>query len=143
MIKKIPNHLFFLWVEEEIANGHPVQFRLKGNSMYPFIRGGKDSIVLHPFTVDELNEMDVVLFRYKGRYLLHRIVRRIGNQLLIQGDGSYVAIEKCTTEDVVGKVLTVIRPSGKIVQVTDWQWRLSSFIWRHIGFLRILLLKIL
>ncbi len=142
-MKQIPNHLFFRWVEDEIANGHPVQFRLKGNSMYPFLRSDKDEVVLHPCSSDELNKMDVVLFRYKGNYLLHRIIRRHGNKLLIQGDGSYVAREECITEDVVGKVHTVIRPSGRILHVTDWKWRLTSFIWQNIGILRIWLLKIL
>ena len=34
--------------------------------------------------------MDVVLFRYNGRHVLHRIIRREGTRLYIRGDGSFV-----------------------------------------------------
>jgi hypothetical protein len=47
-MKPIPNNLFFLWVEQEIADGRSVRFRLKGTSMLPLLRGDKDEIILHP-----------------------------------------------------------------------------------------------
>lgn len=142
-MKQIPNDFFFAWVEEEIAAGHPVRFRLKGNSMFPTLRNGLDEVMLYPCRPEELKPMDVVLFRYRGRHLLHRILRNEGDCLLIQGDGSYVAKEVCKTSDVVGKVQEVIRPSGKIVPVTSWQWRWSGRIWRGLGIFRRLVLRIL
>ena len=33
-MKCIPNDVFFAWVESEIAEGHSVRFRLKGQSMF-------------------------------------------------------------------------------------------------------------
>ena len=142
-MKQIPNDLFFAWVESEIAEGRTVQFRLKGVSMFPLIRGGKDEIVLRPCSAEELRPMDVVLFKYAGKHLLHRILRREGNRLLIQGDGSYVAQEQCTTDAVIGKLQAIVRPSGRMVSVDSWQWRLPSFVWRNIGVCRNPLLRIL
>ena len=142
-MKQIPNDLFFAWVESEIAEGRSVQFRLKGVSMFPLIRGEKDEVVLRPCSAEELCPMDVVLFRYKGKHLLHRIIRREGNRLLIQGDGSYVAQEQCTTDAVIGKVQAIVKPSGKVISVESWQWRFPSFIWRNMGVLRNPLLRIL
>ena len=142
-MKQIPNDLFFAWVETEIAQGRSVQFRLKGVSMFPLIRGGKDEVVLRPCSAEELRPMDVVLFKYKGKHLLHRIIRREGDRLLIQGDGSYVAQEQCSVDAVIGKVQAVVRPSGRVVPVESWRWRFPSFVWRNLGVLRNPLLRIL
>ena len=142
-MKQIPNDLFFHWVEGEIAQGRSVQFLLKGVSMYPLIRGGKDKIVLSPCSPGELRPMDVVLFRYRGQHLLHRIIRRDGDLLTIKGDGSYVAMEVCNVFDVIGRVQVVIRPSGKEIPVVSWKWKLPSFIWNKMGILRNPILKIL
>ena len=35
-MKTIPNDTFFACVEAELAEGRPVRFRLKGNSMFPY-----------------------------------------------------------------------------------------------------------
>lgn len=90
----------------------------------------------------DLNPREVVLFRYRGGHVLHRILQRKGNDLLIQGDGSKVAMEQCTVDDVVGKVTSVHRPSGKTVSVESWQWKLPSRLWRGLGCLRKWILRI-
>ena len=141
-MKTIANDTFFAWVEAELAEGRPVRFRLKGNSMFPLLRNGKDSVILEKCNQDTLKPMDVVLFRYKGNHVLHRILRRENNQLLIQGDGSFVAKEQCTADDVVGKVVQVCRPSGKVLSVNSWQWRLPSRLWRLSNPLRVFLLRL-
>ena len=141
-MKQIPNEVFFAWVESEIAEGHSVRFRLKGFSMFPLIRDGKDEVVLCPCSEEELSPMDVVLFRYQGKHLLHRIIRREGKYLFIQGDGSFVAKEKCTVDDVIGKVQAIVRPSGKVLSVHAWQWRFPSYLWKKTGMFKSPLLRI-
>ena len=142
-MKQIPNELFFAWIEKEIAEGRSVQFRLKGFSMFPLLRNERDEVVLSPCQENELRPMDVVLFRYQGKHVLHRIIRREGSKLYIQGDGSFVAKEECLTSDVVGKVCIVVRPSGKHIDVNSWQWRLPSTMWRRTGIFRKLFLRVL
>ena len=90
---------------------------------------------------ESLQPMDVVLFRYWGKHVLHHIIRREGERLLIQGDGSIVAKEECTVDDVVGKVVQICRSSGKVLSVDSWQWRIPSRLWRGLGFLRTWLLR--
>ena len=141
-MKKVPNNTFFSLVEEEIAEGKPVRFRLKGNSMFPLLRNGKDSVILEKCLPDELKPMDVVLFRYRGSYVLHRIIQRMGDDLLIQGDGSILAMEQCAVNDVVGKVTGICRPSGKVLSVDSWKWTFPSRLWRISNPLRVLLLRI-
>ena len=138
----MPNNTFFALVEEEIAQGKPVRFRLKGNSMFPLLRNVKDSVILEKCSTDDLKPMDVVLFRYRGSHVLHRIIHRKGDDLLIQGDGSIVALEQCTVNDVVGKVTSICRSSGKIVSVESWKWILPSRLWRISNYMRKLLLRV-
>jgi hypothetical protein len=104
--------------------------------MFPLIRNGKDEVLLTPCADEELRPMDVVLFRYQGKHVLHRILCREGSRLILQGDGSLVAKELCNTADVVGKVSQIVHPSGMAVSVHHWSWRLSSFLWVKLGVLR-------
>ena len=143
VMKQIPNKMFFAWVESEIAEGHSVRFRLKGDSMLPLLRNGKDDVVLYPCKREELRPFDVVLFRYKGLHVLHRIIRIEGERLYLRGDGSIVAKEECAYSDVVGKVQQVIRPSGKTITLTSWKWKVASTLWVKSGVLRVLILKVL
>ena len=141
-MKQIPNDLFFAWVESEIAEGRSVKFRLKGNSMFPLLRNGKDEVILEKCFPENLKPMDVILFRYRGAHVLHRIIKRKGNDLLIQGDGSIVAMEHCTVNDVVGKVTSICRSSGKTILIESWKWKLYSHLWRRMGCSRKWILKV-
>lgn len=141
-MKQISNNLFFEWVEREIAEGRPVRFRLVGHSMFPLLRNKRDDVILSPCLEEELRPMDVVLFRYQGKHVLHRILHRKNSRLYLQGDGSYIAKEECNTTDVIGKVSQVIRPSGRCFSVNSWKWRLPSWLWVNLGVCRRPILKI-
>ena len=142
-MKAIPNRLFFDYVAERLSDGDNVRLRLKGNSMFPLLRNNKDVVVLAPCTGEKLVPMDVVLFRYRGDYVLHRIVRREGDRLLMQGDGVYASYEQCMVGDVVGRVIAVCRPSGRVDSVDGWRWRITSRLWRVVEPLRRCVLKFL
>lgn len=72
---------------------------------------------------------DVVLFRCCGRHILHRIVRRDGERLTLAGDGNYRITEQCTTRDVAGIAVRVIRASGRVVGCDSPGWQLRSRLW--------------
>ena len=74
-MKRIANECFFAWVESEIKSGRSVKFRVKGNSMMPLLRNGKDEVVVGPYDKEELKLFDVILFRQTDRYVLHRIIQ--------------------------------------------------------------------
>ena len=86
--------------------------------------------------------MDVVLFRYYGNFILHRIIKKDGARLLLQGDGVISAVEQCRVDDVVGKVVKVCRSSGKTISVDSWRWILLSRLWRCSKIIRVLWLKL-
>ena len=142
MDEKWPNEQFFALVEKELEEGKTVKIRLKGNSMFPLLRSGRDSVILEKSPAHSLTPMDVVLFRYRGNYILHRIIKRDGARLLLQGDGVISAVEQCTVDDVIGKVVKVCRSSGKTISVDSKPWILLSRLWRCSKIIRVLLLKV-
>ena len=142
-MKQIPNDLFFAWVESEIEQGRSVQIRLKGVSMYPLLREGKDEVVLSACPVKDLLAMDLVLFKYQSTHILHRVISRDGDMLVLRGDGSFRVTESCSVHDVIGRVEAVVRPSGKAISVKSWKWRLPSFLWCKMGIFRRPVLRML
>ena len=123
--RNIANDLFFASAEEFLGEGKSVELRVKGFSMRPFLRNGRDVVVLSPMEGVEVCEGMVVLFRHGGKHILHR-VRRVGQDgtLRIEGDGNYRIVEKSTLRDVVAWV-SEVRLDG-----ADGGFRYGSFRWR-------------
>ena len=116
----LPNQLFFAEVEAMLAEGREVQIRMKGHSMRPLLRSERDQVVLTPCADPARLQLgDVVLFRCCGRHILHRIVRRDGERIT----------EQCTTRDVAGIAVRVIRASGRVVSCDSPGWQLRSRLW--------------
>ena len=61
----------------------------------------------------------------------------------LKGDGSFSTKESCTTGDVIARVEAVIRPSGKIIRVDEWKWKVPSWIWCKLGILKNPILQVM
>lgn len=142
MTKQIPNALFFAQVEAELAQGREVSIRLVGTSMRPLLRGGVDELVIVPCRADDLQQLDVVLFRHRGRHLLHRIVHISPSGFTMQGDGVWASQEHCTAADIVGRLSVIRRPSCRPLPVTALSWRFRSRLWHLLRPLRRWLLRV-
>ena len=107
---RLGNDLFFAEIERLLGEGSEVRFRIHGFSMRPLLRNGRDTVVVAPRGEEPLRVLDIVLFRYRGRHVLHRIVRIEGDRLTLAGDGNYRIREQCSAADVAGVVRRVVRP---------------------------------
>ena len=92
--------------------------------MFPLLREGKDEVAVYPCKAESLKPMDVVLFRYRGRCLLHRIVGMKDGRFIMQG------------ADIIGVLGMVYRVSGRAVSVSSLRWRILSRLWRSLGVFR-------
>lgn len=126
---QIANHLFFAEIERLLTEGSEAEFRLNGNSMRPLLRNGRDVVIIAPVAAERVAEGDVVLFRYQGKHILHRIIKRSGENLLLAGDGNYCRFETATTSEVIGRLVRVRRPSGKVISCESRSWRWRSKAW--------------
>ena len=130
MKREIENEILLPKVGEWVAGGHTVTLLVKGQSMNPFLRHGRDRVTLAPFTDAQLQPGVVVLAREQGsgRIVLHRIIRRQGHQLTLQGDGNVGLREESRTDLVLARVVILIR-GAKSYPVEGTIWRLYSRLW--------------
>lgn len=130
-------------LEGKLQNGEVVTFMVRGWSMRPLLFNLRDQAVIYPVS-EPLRCGQVVVFKYHGRMLLHRIVKIEGDNLTIQGDGVPYRCEKVTRGDVVAVLGAAIRKSGKRVSCDSKQWIRLSKRWAALPkWLKYMILKFL
>lgn len=106
--------------------------------MRPFIRGGRDSVVLRHS--GQIAVGDIVLAHTRERgYVLHRVYRMLPDTLVLMGDGNLREEENCRRGDVIGKVTGIIR-KGRCIDCTSRGERWKAGIWMRLLPVRRLLL---
>jgi len=116
----INNTLFFALAEEQLAEGRIVKMSLRGTSMLPTLRE-EDVLTLEPLVGDPCMG-DVLLFRYAGGHIVHRLVKHDGDTYIMQGDNNY-GIETVKRGDIVARVTSVTRPNGKTLDTGSREWQ--------------------
>lgn len=126
---RVPNEIMIPQVKESIDAGHTATIRVRGNSMRLFLKDGRDKVVLAP--CDEVKVRDVVLAEVaSARYVLHRVIAKRGDRLVLMGDGNVRGTESCAVGDVIGKAVGFLRKGrGDADSVEGWKWRVYSRVW--------------
>ena len=123
-----------------VQKGVTVTFPVTGQSMLPFIIGGKESVILHrPGLIDV---GDVVLAWVDGcRYVVHRIIRIDGDRITLMGDGN-LTTEHCALVDIKARVTHVVDAKDKTHYLYN-RWRmLGAKVWYWLRPIRRYLLAI-
>lgn len=132
----IQNKLFFQEITNRIAEGERVRMRAKGNSMLPFIRDGKDEVVLEKPNKQSFQKGRLLLVQLADkRYVLHRVEKIENNTIILRGDGNLSILETCTVDDVIAEAIAVMR-GGKEIEVGSFKWKLYRYLWPGNHFLR-------
>ena len=110
-----------------VREGVSVTLPVNGNSMLPFIIGGKESVILQKPTEPKVG--DVVLAWVDGnRYVVHRIIRIDGDRVTQMGDGN-LTTEHCTLSDIKAIVTHVVSADNKERDLHN-RWRmLAARLW--------------
>ena len=141
---RVENEVLIAELARLLAEEKEVQFTPSGNSMRPFIEGDEDSVVLAPM-VRKPRRGDIVLAHAtaaNGRkvYVLHRIVaiKQYGDSTVyvLQGDGNLSGFERCSSDDIIGRVIRVLTKDGQR------KWQTRGIIWCRLRPIRKYLLKI-
>lgn len=124
----LPNDTLLADVVSLLSSGHTVTLRAKGDSMFPFIVGDRDCVVLQRSRSARVD--DIVLARLPGRgYVLHRVYGTTGDSFVLMGDGNVCGTELCRAENVCGTVLKIIR-DGRYVVCSSAQERRRVRLWK-------------
>jgi hypothetical protein len=134
----VPNSILLGEVKSLLAEGKDVVIPTKGNSMLPFIRGGRDSVNLR--RLDTLEVGDIVLAEIReGVYVLHRVFAVDGDSVTLKGDGNLRNVEKCRRSDIAGTALGVLKDNGREVDCRRPEavrraraWRTMPVLFRRI-----------
>ena len=138
-----PNDTIARLVEEQLGQaGGTAVLRVRGNSMWPFLRDNRDRVMLRASAAERVRVGDVLFFRYEGRYLLHRVVRRLRDGWLLRGDNCWTRhVERCREEDVIGVVTRVWRGEREW-SCASWTWRCASRVWMATYALRVAVMAV-
>ena len=75
-------------IRTQLETGGKARLQVTGTSMTPYLRNGKDSVLLCP--AKNLKKGDIILYRRpSGRYVLHRIIRIREDYFLCCGDNQW------------------------------------------------------
>ncbi len=107
----ISDEVIFADISKFLGEGKEVRLNPKGNSMLPFIRPGKDSIILAKR--EDVFVGDIVFANVEDKYVVHRVIEVNKDAVVLMGDGNLKAVEKCTKADILGTVRTIIRSGTK------------------------------
>ena len=137
---KIENDILIPELARLLSEGKEVRFTPAGVSMRPFIEGDKDSVILAPLNRAP-RRGDILLAQVQtlcGRttYVLHRLIRIEGEQLILMGDGNLAGTEVCSRGDVIGVVTRIESPKGRRKILT------RGYLWYALRPVRKWLLKI-
>lgn len=138
----LPNDIFFDDITRQIQNGRSVRIKAKGNSMLPFIRNGKDEIVLAPLPHPPKKGMVALAVLADGRHIVHRIEKTENGNVTLRGDGNTTLREYCNTESIIAMVSVVIR-NKKQIRHGSRRWNFYRFMWPANPFARRVLLAII
>jgi len=99
-------------IEEILSSQGFFIFTGKGVSMLPMIREGADTVEVRPVS-GLLRRGDVVLYKVKDSYLLHRILRVEPDCCIIRGDNCYTK-ETVLPEQILGVMVSFYRGRRRI-----------------------------
>lgn len=136
----INNDILFSKVVELLKEDKTVTIPVKGVSMLPFIKGERDSVELESLcgagAARPVSRGDIVLFRYRGRYILHRVLDPGGPTLVIRGDGVPEGCEYPSREEVFGRVRRIFKKGKRPVDPRGKGMMAAWRIWEALRPLR-------
>lgn len=139
----MPNGAMADLIEEAVNKGETVRLRVQGNSMYPFLRNGKDVVEIQKVRAEKVRRGDIILFRYSSSFILHRVVSRKGEVVKTQGDGVWTFFETIAADQIIGVVRSVLCENGKMVRLDSAGWIVLARFWISLRPLRRYLLFML
>ena len=114
----------------------PVTICLEGDSMRPLIRRGRDPVTIIPLN-RPLKKADVVLFRLKDRYIVHRVWKLEQDRVRTFGDNCWNPDPWIPVSQVLGLVVKYSR-NGRVHRLDTPQARTWGLFWMAVQPLRLM-----
>lgn len=136
----IPGKQLFPTVREILFNGTSFKLVVTGNSMLPFLKHTRDSVILTGITGYTIKRGDIVLVRRdNGIYVLHRALKILPDGFIMNGDAQ-TWDEFVPYEQVFARANRIER-KGKLISCDHKLYCFCSEIWMLLRPFRGFLLK--
>lgn len=126
----LPNAWLLGEVERLLEDGQNVTLKATGNSMLPFITGGRDTVTLQPPQAPLQAGQIVLAHLPEERYVLHRILHTDGTNLVLMGDGNLSETESCHRNAVKGVVTSILR-NGHTIDIQTKSEQRKAKAWQR------------
>lgn len=116
-------------IKKLVSEGKTVSMTVKGYSMNPLLAHQRDEITLGPWKDSDIRRGTVALvIDDRGSILIHRIIERIGDTIILEGDGNINLQEKTTVNNIAGIMHGITRNGHKysadnlLLKIYSWLW---------------------
>lgn len=122
----------FLFYEDVLSKAQILTFKVKGYSMFPFMKPG-DRVLIQSYPKDKFKAGDLILFKKrmneKTLLIIHRLVKKnkFRNSFFIKSDTSFNFDEPVMSDDVLGKAIG-IKKRSKVINLNNMFGRCTNFL---------------
>ncbi len=120
-------------VEALLENERLLEINVRGNSMYPTIKGGGVARVVKCKLLD-IKQGDIIVFKLNGKLIAHRFMRMVqsegGSKLLAKGDNNVHYDPPFAEVDLVGRVEGLVI-DGKLLKLNGMCDKMQRFMMIH------------
>ena len=129
--EKIPASEWFKLVVPMMREGYQLKICPQGDSMIPFLRGGRDEAVLVVLDEDDkLLKNDIVLYPIEnGVHVLHRIYKINKHGIYTLGDSQIHIEGPMQRKDIIAVAAYIIR-KGRKIERSDRVYNILVSVWR-------------
>ena len=129
MYVKIDTKEYVSNLKHLIDDGQEVVITVAGGSMEPFLRNGRDRVLLKKPT-ELLKRGDIVFYQRKnGQFVLHRIFKARREGYYMMGDRQ-IELEGPIDEAAVFAIVTEVERSGHWISSDAFLWKFFCGMWR-------------
>ena len=117
-------------IEAMIERGEPVTLQVSGDSMRPPLKPRRDAVVLSKLPAWPPKRGTILFFKRKtGEYVLHRVLRVVGDGCILNGDAQQWTEGPVTQEMAVAYATAIVR-KGKLIDSDAKGYRAYVRLWR-------------
>jgi len=132
---KVSNEILLGTVVEFINEGRQVKMNISGSSMQPFLFDG-DTVLLKAIQWKDIKLGDIILGKYNGLYVLHRVINKKIDCVHLAGDNNTHQIEVIYSKNIYALATSLIKPMGN-VDLTTCSSRYKGLCWYYLRPFRI------
>ena len=116
-------------IREKLALGETVTLQISGDSMRPTLHPRRDALVLENLKQWPPKKGEILFFqRESGGYVLHRVIKVVGEGCIVNGDAQTWTEGPVTQEMSIARASALIR-NGRVINADNLLYRMLLRAW--------------